>query len=231
MADKILLPYRLELTVIYDCNQECPYCAHFVPYLKGIVPFREIEQTCEEWSNLIEPQQVFIMGGEATIHPDIIEIIYLFNRHWRNVVLATNGTTLHEMPCAFFEAVERTNTRIDISFNDSTQKYESEIRQFVQDNNMNNCRFYNKRFTKQYQIIDGKVAPFHNPRICGGNTIFTLLNNRLYKCTTLPRALLCYQMEDRYSVTIHDDIEKFIRSTYTCPFCPRHLHYIDDTPT
>jgi organic radical activating enzyme len=227
---KIIVPNSLEINVAFECNQQCAYCSHFAPYFAGVVPLHEIEQSCAEWSRIIEPKHATIMGGEPTIHPEITEIVHIFGKYWDNVLLMTNGTNLHRLPPAFFDALEQTNTRVLITINHHTKKHEGAIREFVRNKGIKNCRINNRKFTRQYHLIENRPVPFDNPQICRGNGQLTIMDHKLYKCSSLPRAIRYYNMPDDYYATVHDDVRKFLATKYHCQFCPDREYHYDGTP-
>ncbi len=89
-------PYRMDLAVTYRCNADCGHCYVGRP--------RDMESlTTPEWKQVIEklwdlgiPHVVFT-GGEATMHPDLAELV----RHAEDVGLVTglltNGIKLADL--------------------------------------------------------------------------------------------------------------------------------------
>jgi radical SAM protein with 4Fe4S-binding SPASM domain len=81
-------PYRMDLAITYRCNANCGHCYVGRP--------RDMESLgAEQWKQVIEklwdigvPHVVFT-GGEATIHPDLAELI----RHAEDVGIVTGVLT------------------------------------------------------------------------------------------------------------------------------------------
>lgn len=89
-------PYRMDLALTYRCNADCGHCYVGRP--------RDMESlSTEEWKEVIErlwdigiPHVVFT-GGEATMYPDLVELV----RHAEDVGLVagllTNGIKLADL--------------------------------------------------------------------------------------------------------------------------------------
>lgn len=69
-------PYKVFLELTYNCNLRCPHC-----YIQEDLNKREKFRDKKEILNLIDEMEkqgvveLNITGGEATLHPDFLEII------------------------------------------------------------------------------------------------------------------------------------------------------------
>jgi MoaA/NifB/PqqE/SkfB family radical SAM enzyme len=79
------------IQITRECNQECVFCSN--PRIKkeiSISEFIQVARTIKEGGGC----DVFLTGGEPTLHPNLIEIIQLCNKMNLNPRLITNGQML-----------------------------------------------------------------------------------------------------------------------------------------
>lgn len=89
------LPYNVFFELTYNCNLRCPHC-YLQDNLTYTSPYIEKEKVFEVIDDLEKLQTVYLTftGGEATMHPDIVEILqYATSKHML-VTLLTNGQLL-----------------------------------------------------------------------------------------------------------------------------------------
>jgi len=86
-------PYRMDLALTYRCNADCGHCYVGRPRDMESLGTEQWKQVIEKLWDLGVPHVVFT-GGEATIHPDLVELI----QHAEHVGLVagvlTNGIRL-----------------------------------------------------------------------------------------------------------------------------------------
>lgn len=90
-------PYKVFLELTYNCNLRCPHC-----YIQEDLNKREKFRDKKEILNLIDEMEkqgvveLNITGGEATLHPDFLEIIRYATSKNMLVTLLTNGQNLYD---------------------------------------------------------------------------------------------------------------------------------------
>ncbi len=68
-------PYKIDIALTYGCNNECPHCYNEVgrfgmPSLPLAHWYRVFDRVAE-----LGIPHVILTGGEATLHPDFVEIV------------------------------------------------------------------------------------------------------------------------------------------------------------
>jgi sulfatase maturation enzyme AslB (radical SAM superfamily) len=86
-------PYRMDLALTYRCNNDCPHC-----YVARPKNYPELETT--DWKAILDRiweagiPHVCFTGGEATLHPDLAELIAYADEKGIVTGLLTNGRRL-----------------------------------------------------------------------------------------------------------------------------------------
>jgi radical SAM protein with 4Fe4S-binding SPASM domain len=95
MSAELSAPYRMDLALTYRCQNDCPHC--YVGRPKG---FPEI--STEQWKRVMDrcwevgiPHVTFI-GGEATLRPDLVDLVRYAEDVGLVTGLQTNGRRLRE---------------------------------------------------------------------------------------------------------------------------------------
>jgi len=91
---KAAAPYKIDVALTYGCNNQCPHCYNesgrlhmpSLPLEKWKIVFQKIEE--------IGTPHVILTGGEATLHPDFIEIVRFADQLGLVVGLNSNGRYL-----------------------------------------------------------------------------------------------------------------------------------------
>jgi radical SAM protein with 4Fe4S-binding SPASM domain len=93
----IQTPYKVDLALTYGCNNQCPHCYNE----PGRYPMASLLK--EDWFEVIDilnrvgVPHLIMTGGEATLHPDLTEIIRYADSLGHIVGLNTNGRRMaHE---------------------------------------------------------------------------------------------------------------------------------------
>jgi len=84
-------PFKADLAMTYDCNNDCPHCYNEADRLAlGLLP-------ASDWFAIVDvlhragvPHLIFT-GGEATLHPDLLEVIQYADQRGHVCGLNTNG--------------------------------------------------------------------------------------------------------------------------------------------
>ena len=93
-SQKVTAPYKIDLALTYGCNNACSHCYNEENR------FGMISLKVSEWFKVIDKlvfegiPHLIITGGEATLHPDLPEIIEYADKKGMVVGLNTNGRRL-----------------------------------------------------------------------------------------------------------------------------------------
>lgn len=91
-------PYKADIALTYGCNNECPHCYNEPDRLT--MPSLPVESWKKIFEKLVAvgvPHFIFT-GGEATLHPDLPELIASADQLGPIVGLNTNGRRIHHKP-------------------------------------------------------------------------------------------------------------------------------------
>jgi radical SAM protein with 4Fe4S-binding SPASM domain len=95
MSAEISAPYRMDLALTYRCQNDCPHC-----YVGRPADFPEI--STEQWKRVIDrcwelgiPHLTFT-GGEATLRPDLVELVQYAEDVGLITGLQTHGRALRD---------------------------------------------------------------------------------------------------------------------------------------
>jgi radical SAM protein with 4Fe4S-binding SPASM domain len=91
-------PYKIDVALTYGCNNQCPHCYNesgrllmpSLPFEKWKIVFQKIDE--------IGIPHVILTGGEATLHPNFLEIIRYADQLGMVVGLNSNGRYLGHRP-------------------------------------------------------------------------------------------------------------------------------------
>lgn len=67
----------LDIHVSHTCNFQCQSCAHFSGGSRGLVDLNDAEAWMNAWRNRLQPGVFGLLGGEPTLHPQLIDFILL----------------------------------------------------------------------------------------------------------------------------------------------------------
>jgi cyclic pyranopterin phosphate synthase len=105
----VTLP-SLESNVTFYCQNKCASCNHMIPLVEH--PYHVdpavIERDLKAMSKIAHSLEYSIVGGEPTLHPQIVDIIRIIKRSGiANLILMyTNGQAMKHLPDAFFEELD-----------------------------------------------------------------------------------------------------------------------------
>ncbi len=100
----------LEVHIAEHCNLRCRGCDAMSPYNeRRFMPLEEVEAILARMAPLMRADIFKLMGGEPTLHPQIVEILAAVRRSGITAVirLTTNGLLLHRMPEGFWAGLDR----------------------------------------------------------------------------------------------------------------------------
>lgn len=95
------MKHRIEIGTFYItnvCNLTCEYCASFNNLnFKGHLSWKETLPRARVWSEILEIDEISILGGEPFAHPHLDEWVFGIRDIWphhHNIRICTNGTML-----------------------------------------------------------------------------------------------------------------------------------------
>jgi len=93
-------PYKVDLAMTYDCNNDCPHCYNEAERLQlGLMSAEQWNEVIDKLVEIGVPHLIFT-GGEATLHPDLPEIIQHADRRGPICGLNTNARRISHRPYA-----------------------------------------------------------------------------------------------------------------------------------
>lgn len=104
--------YHFEIHLTDHCNLNCKGCLHF-SNLSGqfFVSADDLRRDLRAMSRLFDTEQVYLMGGEALLHPDIAGLLRIARQELPNtrLYLMTNGLLVTRMDEDFWSALAETD--------------------------------------------------------------------------------------------------------------------------
>ena len=81
---------RIEIRLTENCNYDCTYCTDMHDNTKDRidVDYIGLNNVLEQFDN----PEVFIYGGEPTLHPELIPLVKHLNSFTDNIIIQTNGS-------------------------------------------------------------------------------------------------------------------------------------------
>jgi radical SAM protein with 4Fe4S-binding SPASM domain len=84
-------PYKADLAITYDCNNDCPHCYNEADRLSmDMMPAADWRRAIDRLADVGVPHLIFT-GGEATLHPQLPDIIHHADQRGPICGLNTNG--------------------------------------------------------------------------------------------------------------------------------------------
>lgn len=95
---QVQAPYKVDIALTYGCNNECPHCYNEPDRLE--MPSLPVAQWKEVFHKLVAAgvPHFILTGGEATLHPDLPELIAYADSLGPIVGLNTNGRRIQHKP-------------------------------------------------------------------------------------------------------------------------------------
>ncbi len=218
---------RLEYNITLQCNFGCGHCTHFSNHLNETFPKEEIIRSFRDWSGVLRPGQIRIIGGEPLLHSDCEEIISEAVSIWKNskIALITNGFLFLSMPERFFTLLKEKHIEIEISthfIHDAYVNKMVEILTMLAEKEIN-YQVVNS-IHNWYKIHAGDAHtpkpyisnPQHAWNTCvHKNNCLTIHENKLYRCPVIPFALLASR-KGKAAGEYADILSKYIPLEHTC---------------
>lgn len=196
--------------ITHNCNLTCESCSDFtnVGHSK-MLSIDECKMWMSNWNERIEPEEFIIIGGEPTLHKNLIDIIFLSKKMWKNskIKLTTNGFFLHNHP-ELPKVLKECDAILSISIHDNSEDYLKKI-----ENNLRMCKEWKEKYDLKikldksfedwkiiYKGYGQNITPFedNNPQLSWDNCFmdgmcFQLYEGKIWKCP--PLAYLSLQKE------------------------------------
>jgi organic radical activating enzyme len=249
----MIRPKLLDLHITQNCNLTCESCSDFNNHgLSSMLSLEEGKKWMSYWNNRIFPEKFIILGGEPTLHKDLILFLELSKKMWSNskIYLTTNGFFLHQHE-GLEKVLKENDISLSISIHHDSQEYMRRIRSnllMAQKWKQNGIEVHiTKSFDKWGKIYKGygaNILPYedNNPKSswdsCINKYCFQLHEGNIYKCPPLaylPLLAQSYKISDkwdpylkyeplRFGCTDEELIEFFNRKHESvCSMCPAKL--------
>lgn len=208
---------RIDLNIAYACNLACKGCLSLSDFdRKGVMPFKDIQESIDTWKEKLTPTVLSIFGGEPLLHPKLFDIFDHIKQAWPNTTirLITNGYLLNRFDPALWFDYEPFQMQVSIHRLDHEQLVTDNILQIVKQKenwsikkvdhahhhyewHKDNFKIWKSKFGEfviPYNTEDNVIVPFaSNPKkahsICGNPDVPILYKNKLYKCAPIANIL------------------------------------------
>lgn len=194
---RIRIPY-LEMHVTHACNLACDGCSHYSNRLtKGMVSLDDAGGWMAKWEPRVEVLQFGLLGGEPTLHPQLVSFFPLVRSYWPNakLILKTNGLHLDRHP-DLESTLREVGARVVISQHGRSPEYLARFTRALQTVEswrgvpleINDLTY---GWTDRYQTIGKKMLPFAEGhpekswKTCISKYCVTLFRGRLWKCPAI----------------------------------------------
>ena len=223
-SDGLFHTRALEIHLTHACNFHCDGCKHYSNYNhSGMLSVADFQDWLRRWSRRIRPKKLRLLGGEPTLNPDLVEMVYIAHEIWPDITrqITTNGYFLDRHP-GLLDAVIATRTRIGMSIHSNEPAYlkkiapiragleafqaETGAHLFFEDVDEIWTRNYVGTGYTMRPYQDGKRRESWENCVSSRNCM-QLHENRLWKCP--PIAYLRMQLE-KFNLTDHQDWSAYL---------------------
>jgi organic radical activating enzyme len=119
------------LHVTHTCNLACESCSHYSNHgHSGNLNLNRADHWMATWSRRIDVEEIRLLGGEPTVHPDFPEFIPLARRHWplARIRIVTNGFFLRRHPDLPLKMADAGNADLALSIHHDSPAYLARLR-------------------------------------------------------------------------------------------------------
>jgi len=193
---------NLEIHLTHSCNLTCESCSHYSNYgHKGMLSLEEAENWMSSWNRRIRPRMFSLLGGEPSLHPNLVDFMALARRSWpqAHLRLVTNGFFLHRHPALPIFLQHDRDATIYWSIHHGSPDYQERIvpirkllkEWFLQYNVRIRVSFSHEKWTRRYQGSGAAMEPFAHgkPRQswkhCPARFCPQLFEGKIWKCPPL----------------------------------------------
>ncbi|MDE7131955.1 MAG: 4Fe-4S cluster-binding domain-containing protein [Lachnospiraceae bacterium] len=183
--DKPIL-ISLETNIVDDCNLNCRGCSHFSNlFERGTgVPF---ETYCRDLKHIAEHvyiQRFDMLGGEAILHPKIIEYIEYTRKMlpYSDIQIISNGLLIPKQTEAFFQCCAKNDITISISGYKPTLQIKDRIQNILKRYHI--VYIFRESVNEFGKNIDltGMVEQSEAVKKCRESRCTFLRDGKIYKC-------------------------------------------------
>ena len=178
--------------LVTHCNLNCMYCDHFSPLAnEKFYSVGELKKQFERMNLVFNVQNIGLMGGEPLLHPDIINIVKITRKIFKNsnILIYTNGILLQSKSDIFFKVCSENG----IIFHLSMYDIKLDIKKIIDLFRKHNIRYFlnydtNGQYRTMYKPcldLSGQQDADDSYKSCwmkNENCIY-LEDGKLFKCT------------------------------------------------
>lgn len=189
---RIAEPLRLELSIVDHCNLNCKGCTHYCPVApEHVMDADRLDSNLGRLAAVDSRMfhDIYILGGEPLLHPELPRIIRMVRRHFPDTVikLLTNGIRIPMMPADFWDACRETRTVVSATIYPVKVDYAAIERQCEREGVAYEIFHQPKDglFFSKHTIDDRKPGNrYINFVRCHQVGCLTLRGDRIYPCST-----------------------------------------------
>jgi hypothetical protein len=186
--------------VANSCNLKCDCCCHFNQLRKSIVPLADFKNWFADWSSVIEPQSVILVGGEPLINPEIAEIAAAVRHFWKRtkIRILTNGRLIPKLNIEKLRKLKHIKVVFDISPHGINNELQNKIERTLTDCDIKfKWNLSDQSWQQLYYIENGQPIPLQcDPveayKICSMKNCIAINDNKLFKCSYLANINAAY---------------------------------------
>jgi MoaA/NifB/PqqE/SkfB family radical SAM enzyme len=198
----------LEWMITTSCNLACPGCDRFIEFSHNWTePYDSVVERMKQWSRIVQPENLTLIGGEPLIHPRIYDIIKTARHYFpkTTIEIATNGLLLGKKPYLKKVMLETGNCKINLSLHNNDSKVQNKIFELVDKHLLDKkWKQIDSNYWQRKSIvvdimevddwfdyrrnIDGKLKPWTDGdasasyNACGVSIFPIVYNGVMYKC-------------------------------------------------
>ena len=191
---------KIDIHLTDHCNLNCKGCTHFSPLAEDFyITVEDFEKDLTRLSNLLNNaegggiRQIFMLGGEPLLHPQLTEFFPIARRLFPNskLIIITNGILLSSRDDNFWEACKRSNIQIWVSVYNlaidtkTAERKAQEFGVFLGYTSTGNDSQNRRNWTKSKLDIDGTQYWVDSFEHCSVKNCVTLKKGKLYTCPTI----------------------------------------------
>jgi len=105
--------FHFEVHITDHCNLNCKGCGHFSNLAKAsFLDLEEFRSEMAQMARLFDVEQIFLLGGEPLLHPQVNDFVRIARELFGNtrLYLMTNGLLVTRMDDEFWATLRDTNT-------------------------------------------------------------------------------------------------------------------------
>lgn len=187
---------KIDIHLTDHCNLNCKGCTHYSPLAEPFyLSIEEFERDLARLSYLLSGElgQIFLLGGEPLLHPNIKDFFPIARKLFpkTQLIIITNGVLLHKQDDSFWQACKDSNIRIWVSLyelNIDRKTPEQKAREYgvyLGYTTPGKDEYNRRKWTKTKLDLNGKQYWIDSFEYCWVKNCVTLKHGRLYTCPTL----------------------------------------------